>query len=384
MANKFCIPETVVYGENALSDAAVQFKGMGKKALVVTDAEMQRLGNAARVTDALKNISMEYAVFNGVNSEPTVDVVEKGVECYKSNGCDFLIGLGGGSPIDAMKAIAAASALNKNIPDLFGTDIQGNLPPMAAIPTTAGTGSEATQFTIITDGKTSVKMILRGYSLIPDVAIVDYTFTLSAPPGLTAFTGLDALCHAVEAYSSRKAQPLSDTFALSAIKRIINYLPVAYENPGDKTARRQMALAATEAGFAFSNSSVTVIHGMSRPIGALFHVPHGLSNAILMERCLSYVKNAANSRFAAIARYCGLADYNAPDGEAADVFMDKICSLVKVLQVPGLDKCGVGRDEFIRQIPKMSKDAMDSGSPGNTLMDLSQDDLITIYQSLYD
>ena len=383
MSNKFNIPGSIYYGENALRDAAEQLSALGKKALIVTDKEMLRLGSLRRVAGTLDDIGMGYAIFDGVDHEPTTDIVDQGAESYKSNKCDFLIGLGGGSPIDTMKAIAAVAALDKNISDLYGKDIQGGLPTTVAIPTTAGTGSEVTQFTIITDSKAGIKMLLKGLCLIPDIAIVDYTFTLSAPPSLTAFTGLDALCHAVEAYSSRKAQPLSDIFALSAIKRITSSLPIAYANPGDIGARQQMALAATEAGIAFSNSSVTVIHGMSRPIGALFHVPHGLSNALLMERCLYYIKVAATARFAEIARHCGIAETGLADEYAASLFLQNIRSMVKALNVPDLAGCKIDKEEFIRQTPKMSKDAMASGSPGNTLMDLTQQDLITIYHSLW-
>ena len=171
---------------------------------------------------------------------------------------------------------------------------------MIAIPTTAGTGSEATMFTIITDTANNVKMLLKGACLIPDLAIIDPVFSISTPKSVTTSTGVDALCHAIEAYTSRKAQPFSDIFALSAIKRIFSNLPIVYEEPDNLEARKEMALAATEAGIAFNNSSVTLVHGMSRPIGALFHVPHGLSNAMLLERCMYFVLRC---RYISICRY---------------------------------------------------------------------------------
>ena len=220
----------------------------------------------------------------------------KELECYRSNGCDFLIALGGGSPIDAMKAIGSVVSNGGCINDYYGKIIDKPTPPMIAVPTTSGTGSEATQFTIITNTQADIKMLLKGAVLMPDLAIDDPAFTLTAPQSVTAATGLDALCHAAEAYTSRMAQPLTDEFALSAVKRIFKYLPICYNEGQNIKAREQMSLAALEAGIAFNNASVTIIHGMSRPIGALFHVPHGISNAMLMYECFSYVyKDRGNS-----------------------------------------------------------------------------------------
>lgn len=177
---------------------------------------------------------------------------------------------------------------------------------MVAIPTTSGTGSEATQLSIITNTEKDIKMLLKGAVLMPDIAIDDPAFTLTAPKSVTAATGLDALCHASEAYTSRKSQPLTDEFAISAIKKIFKYLPICYNDGSNVEARAQMSLAAFEAGVAFNNASVTVIHGMSRPIGALFHVPHGISNAMLLSACFSYVYDGAYGRFADMARETAL------------------------------------------------------------------------------
>ena len=184
-----------------------------------------------------------------------------------------------------MKAIAVNVSGEKEICDYYGEVIDNKLPKMIAIPTTTGTGSEATQFTVITDTKKNIKMLLKGVVLVPDVAVVDGSFGISAPKSVTASTGLDALTHAIEAYTSRRDQPLTDSVCISAVKRLFKYLPVAYANGNDLTARNETAIAALEAGIAINNSSVTVVHGMSRPIGALYHVPHGLLNAMLLSVC---------------------------------------------------------------------------------------------------
>lgn len=254
---------------------------------------------------------------------------------------------------------------------------------MAAIPTTAGTGSEATQFTIITDTKKNVKMLLKGKVLMPGLAIIDPQFTMTAPPGITAATGLDALCHALEAYTSRKAQTLSDTFALSAVKRIFKYLPVAFKDGGNGEARAQMSVAALEAGIAFNNASVTIIHGMSRPIGAMFHVAHGLSNAMLLKPCLAFALEGAYDRFGALGRAIGAASDADTDREASEKFLAAVEAVTKELGTPDLAGYGIDRDQFFGLIDKMAYDAMDSGSPQNTMREVTQEDVRQIYRNLW-
>ena len=197
------------------------------------------------------------------------------------------------------------------------------------------TGSESTKFTVITDAETDVKMLLKGAAPLPDLAIVDYTNTLSSPKSITASTGLDALTHAVEAYTSKQAQPLTDALALSAVKRIFKYLPIAYNDGENETARYQMSIAALEAGICINNSSVTIVHGMSRPIGALFHVPHGLSNAMLLCKCMDFAKDGVTERFAELSRAVGTAAAADGDKTAANtrkkVSEDNIAAIYKAL-----------------------------------------------------
>lgn len=383
MAREFIVPGKIISGSGALEAAESALKAFGKKALIVTDKVMIDLGNCAKVEAALKNEDIDYVIYSDITGEPTDVMIDGGVKVYKENGCDFIVALGGGSPIDSMKAIASLIENGGSISDYMGKVIDVPVPPMVAIPTTAGTGSEATQFTIITDTKKDIKMLLKGAVLMPTLAIIDPQFTMTAPPKITAATGLDALCHAVEAYTSRKAQTLSDTFAVSAVKRIFKFLPVAFKDGKNEEARVEMSVAALEAGIAFNNASVTIIHGMSRPIGALFHVAHGLSNAMLMKECLKFALPGAYDRFADLGRAIGAAKDEDSDEAAAEKFLKEIENITKVLETPTLEECGIDREKFFSVIDKMAFDAMASGSPQNTKRDVSEEDVKQIYRNLW-
>ncbi len=383
MAREFIVPGQIIAGFGALEMARNTLNQLGKKAMIVTDKVMIDLGNCAKVEEALVSQGIAYTVYSEISGEPTDLMIEKGLEQYKEEGCDFLIALGGGSPIDSMKAIGSLVENGGNISDYMGKVIDVKMPPMVAIPTTAGTGSEATQFTIITDTKKDVKMLLKGKVLIPTIAVIDPQFTMTAPPKITAATGLDALCHAIEAYTSRKAQTLSDTFAVSAVKRIFQYLPIAFHDGENEEARVQMSVAALEAGIAFNNASVTLIHGMSRPIGALFHVAHGISNAMLMKECLSFALEGAYDRFADLGRAIGVADSSDTDQEASKIFLSAIVALVEELEIPTLAEYGIDKETFFGVIEKMAHDAMESGSPQNTQREILQEDVEQMYRNLW-
>lgn len=383
MAREFIVPGQIISGSGALDAAESAMKGLGKKALIVTDQMMIKLGNCAKVEAALKNQGIDYAIYPEINGEPNDLMIEKGLECYRENGCDFLVALGGGSPLDSMKAIASLVKNGGSISDYMGKVIDVEVPPMVAIPTTAGTGSEATQFTIITDTRKDIKMLLKGPVLIPGLAVIDPQFTMTAPPKVTAATGLDALCHSVEAYTSRKAQTLSDTFAVSAVKRIFQYLPTAFHDGKNEEARVQMSVAALEAGIAFNNASVTVIHGMSRPIGALFHVAHGISNAMLMKECLSFALEGTYERFGGLGRAIGVASEKDSDQEASRKFLEAVEALVKELEIPTLEEYGIEKDAFFQVMDKMAHDAMESGSPQNTMKAVTEEDVKNIYRALW-
>ena len=379
----FLVPPKILSGIGAVEDLKLHIATKAGKALIVTDSVMSKIGNVTKLTKILDESNIKYSIYDEVNSEPTDTLVEKGVTVYKENGCDFIIALGGGSPLDAAKAIGVMSVNSGKISDFMGKVIDMEIPYLVAIPTTAGTGSEVTQFTIITDTKNNVKMLLKGPSVLPKLAIVDPSFTLTTPAKVTVATGIDALCHAIEAYTSRCAQPLSDTFALSAIKRIYTNLPKVYKDGSDVNARLQMSLAALEAGISFNNSSVTIIHGMSRPIGALFHVAHGVSNAILLTNCLEFAIHGDFNRFADIAKVIGIYKEGMTAEQAAKALAKEIHDFCKNLAVPTPEELKINKEEFFANLDKMATDALASGSPANTLRQPTKEDVIEIYKKLW-
>ncbi len=383
MAYQFTMPGRTAIGENALQNSETAIKRLGKNALIVSGKHVTKAGLVQTLTDLLDKWGIAFEVFNDITGEPTNKMIEAGAAAYRAAECDFLIAIGGGSPLDSAKAVAVLVTLGGDISDYLGREIDGDLPPMVMIPTTAGTGSETTKYTIITDTKNDVKMLLKGDALLPTLAVVDPVFTVSAPKEITASTGMDALTHAVESYTSRKGNVLTDMYALDAIKRIFAYLPVAFTDGSDLKAREEMTIAAYEAGVCINNASVTLVHGMSRPIGALFHVPHGISNAMLIKECLSYVLDGCYERFANIARVIGAADADDSAQEAAQAFIDALDKLCGMLNIPTLKEYGIDQDEFDLCIDKMAGDALASGSPANTIKQVSKDDMVTIYKRLW-
>lgn len=379
----FVIPNHTVVGTNVLGESAPLLKKMGNKAFIVTGRHVAVSDMMKQLTALLDENGIGCVIFDGITGEPTDTMIENGVEMLKSSGCDFIIGIGGGSPLDSAKAIAAMAVNEGSIADYNGKEITGEILPLAAIPTTTGTGSEATKFTVITDSEKGIKMLLKGDVLVPKLAIVDSSFTVGAPKSVTSATGLDALTHAVEAYTSRKAFSMTDTLAVSAVKRIMKYLPIACREPDNSLAREQMSVAALEAGICINNSSVTIVHGMSRPIGALFHVPHGMSNAMLLKECLSFAVSGAYEKFANLGRETGVASDSDSDETAAEKFIDSLQNICDVCEIPTLEQYGIDRDEYYSKISKMATDAVASGSPANTVKEVTVDDCIEIYKKLY-
>lgn len=380
--SQFVTPHYIFTGENALEDAKNVIGAFGKKALLVTGRHVGKSPMFKSLTDALNDIGTDYAVFDGITGEPTDTMIAEGLDIYKKENCDFLIGIGGGSPLDSAKAIAAMAVNPGKISDYNGKVIEGKVPPIVAIPTTAGTGSEATKFTIVTDTEKGIKMLLKGDCLVPDVAVINPEYTVDMPKTVTAATGLDALTHAVEAYTSVKAGELTDDLAISAVKRIVKYLPRVYKNGCDTEARNQMLIAAFEAGICINNSSVTIVHGMSRPIGALFHVPHGLSNAMLLKECIGFALDGAYDRFAELGRAVGAATKEDVDEMAAKKFLVKLSEVCEACEVPTLEKYGIDREKFHAVIDKMAEDAIASGSPANTRKQVTKTDCVEIYKKL--
>jgi len=292
--------------------------------------------------------------------------------------------VGGGSPIDTAKAIAVMTTNEGSISDYKGI---GNIPekgaPLVAVPTTAGTGSEATVYTIITDAATDVKMLIGSAFVMPDMAIVDPLLTVSSPPGVTAATGIDALVHAIEAYVSVKAQPMSDIFALSAIELISGNLRQAWANGEDLAAREKTMLGALQAGIAFSNSSVALVHGMSRPIGAYFHLAHGVSNAVLLVVVMEFSLTGNARRYAEIAQALGENTDGLTDLQAAELAVQAVRRLVSDVNIPPLHELIQDEEEFCRLAPQMAEDAIDSGSPANNPRQASKEQIIELYKLAY-
>jgi alcohol dehydrogenase class IV len=320
-----------------------------------------------------------------VNSEPTDIYVSEALTICQEQQCDVVVAVGGGSCIDAAKAVAVVAANGGYIGDYMGgkKKIENRPLPLIAIPTTSGTGSEVTAVTVINNTKDDVKMMIKDPAFIPEVAIVDPVLTYSTPPQVTAATGIDALCHAMEAYISRVSQPITDQFALSAIELIVKNLRTAYQNGNDVEAREKMSLASMQAGIAFSNASVTLVHGMSRPIGAMFHVPHGISNAMLLPAVLEFTKESAVKRLAVIGRILRPDLEALTDDELADVTVNEVKKLCNDLNIPNMKAYGLDEDEFNKVVSKMAVDAIASGSPGNNPRVPSHEEIEELYHTCY-
>ncbi len=377
----FTMPSHVFSGNCAFDESLPYIVASVKKPLIVTGKHVVKSPVMEKIIAGLKEKNINPVVFDGITGEPTDQMITEGVKAYKIGGCDSLIGVGGGSPLDSAKAIAAMTVLDGSIADYNGKVLNGNFPEIIAIPTTAGTGSEVTQYSVITSVKDGIKMLLKG-AVLPDIAVVDPSFTYGCPPSVTAATGMDAFTHAVEAYTSIHAFPLSDVYALDAAKRIYRYLPGAYSNGNDEKAREEMSLAALEAGFTINNSTVTIVHGMSRPIGALFHVPHGISNAMLICECLSFAAKGAPKRFADLGRALGGADDKTSDIEAAEAFIRCTRKLCNEVGIPTLREYGINQEKFEEAIDKMAHDAIASGSPGNTIREVTEEDVKELYRKV--
>ncbi len=378
------MPSKVLYGPGCFDQLGGNVKYLGEKALIVSDQVMVDMGYVGRLQAILEEWGISYEVYDRVNGEPSDLMVDEGLHLYRQGDCDFLIALGGGSSIDAAKAIGLLATNPGHIVDYMGIGrVQIPLPPVVAISTTSGTGSEVTQFTIIADTKKDVKMLIGSPYLVPTIAITDPLLTMSVPAKTTAATGMDAFTHAIEAYISKKSQPFTDTLALSAISRISKYLRRAWANGEDLEARSEMMLASLEAGIAFSNASVTIVHGMSRPIGALFHLPHGLSNAVLLPDCMEFARMGAPEKFAKVAEVMGEKVDGLSTMEAAKCAIDAIKQLNADLEIPSISDLGIDREDFLTAAEKMAQDALNSGSPANTPRSVNLQQIVEIYKKAF-
>jgi len=324
-------------------------------------------------------------VFTDFQPDPTDLNVAAGVERFRKTQADSIVAIGGGSALDVAKMIGIAAANAGPLSQFQGYHrIPNPGPPLIAIPTTAGTGSEATKVAVITDTSRQVKMMILDAKLMPTAAIVDYELTLSMPKPLTAHVGVDALTHGIEAYVSRKANSLTDPVALSCISKIQANLRAAWADPGNPRAREAMSLAALQGGLAFTNSSVCLVHGMSRPLGLVFHLPHGLSNSVLLPAVTRFSWSGAKTRYAEAARAMQIVPEKSSDEAACEALTDWLDRLNDDLQVPRLrDCCGGDVEKFRAALPKMASDALESGSPQNNPVVPSASQIVELFEAAW-
>jgi alcohol dehydrogenase class IV len=352
--------------------------------LIVTDPYIAGCGILDQATALLDHAQLVWSVFSDTVSDPTTEVIEAGVQLLHDGDFDSLVAIGGGSSIDTAKGMSVLFANGGHMRDYkVPAEIPQMGPPIIAIPTTAGTGSEVTRFTVVTDTETDEKMLIAGLACCPAAAIVDYELTLSMPYRLTADTGIDSLTHAIEAYVSRRASPFTDGLARNAMGLIARHIRAACAEPDNRAAREAMMLGATTAGMAFSNASVALVHGMSRPIGAFFHVPHGLSNAMLLPEITAFSAPAALERYADCARAMGLAEEGEGSQAAVARLVDELHRLNGDLKVPSPQAYGIDHARYDELLPVMASQALASGSPANNPRVPTADEIIDLYRRVY-
>ena len=378
-------PRTTLIGAGAVTQTPDLLARLGLcKPLIITDKVMVATGLLARLTAPLDAAEIAYTIFADTIPEPEDHVIDAGLAALRAGDFDCLLAFGGGSPIDTAKAIAILAAGGSHIRDWkMPRPADRAALPVIAVPTTAGTGSEVTRATVITDTTAGEKMLIMGLGAVPLAAVVDYELTYSVPPRTTADTGIDSFTHALEAFVSRRANPYSDAMALSAMALIGPTLRNVYRQPLDAAAREAMMIGAHHAGLAFTNASVALVHGMSRPIGAHFHVPHGLSNAMLLPAITAYSLQAALPRYAHAACAAGLAAAGDDDDTAGQALLTGLEALNRDLDVPSPAAWGIGQAAWEARIPRMAEQAIASGSPGNNPRVPDAAEIAALYRLVY-
>lgn len=376
----FFVPNVSLMGKGCLASLPERVKMLnGKKPLLVSDKGMTDLGYTARVTELLKSAGIDCAVYDGTVPNPTDHNVEEGAEIYKKENCDLLISLGGGSSHDCCKAIGILVTNGGKIQDYEGLDkLTAPLPPYIAINTTAGTASEMTRFTIITNSSNHVKMAIVDWRVTPDVAINDPELMVDMPPSLTAATGMDALTHAVEAYVSTGATPITDACALQAIRLIGQYLRKAVARGDDMEARDKMAYAEYLAGMAFNNAGLGYVHAMSHQLGGFYNLPHGVCNALLLPHVCRVNLMARTERFADIADALGQVTEGLSERDAAYLAIEAIEALSKDVGIPQtLSELGVKEKDIPTMVGNAQKDVCCLTNPRK----LTDDEVAAIYKA---
>ena len=380
-ANRIILNETSYFGPGSRSVITEEIKGRGyKKALIVTDKDLVKFNVAKMITDLLDKEAIPYAIFDDVKQNPSVTNVKSGVEAYKAAGSDFIIAIGGGSPIDTAKGVGMIMA-NPDFADVVS--LEGVAPtknksvPIIAVPTTAGTAAEVTINYVITDEERRKKMVCVDPKDIPVISIVDAEMMTSMPKGLTAATGMDALTHAMEGYITKGAWELTDMFELKAIEMIFKHLPNAVENPSSIEARDGMAVGQYIAGMGFSNVGLGIVHGMAHPLGAFYNIPHGVANALLLPLILEFNAPCALPKYRVMAETIGIDTSKMSDEAAAAALVKAVRDLSIQIGIPQkLSDLNVKESD----IPALAQAAFnDVCTPGNP-RDVVVADLEALYK----
>jgi alcohol dehydrogenase class IV len=375
----------VIIGADARSRVAQEVKNLGwSHVLLVSDPFQEKMERTSEVAQLLGKTGVEVSVYADITAEPDTDTVEHGLQQLQTHRCDGIIALGGGSVIDTAKTISVLATNDGTVKQFMGTD---KVPKpgvgLIAVPTTSGTGSEATRVVVIADAESKLKMSGRSKAYLPSVAILDHKLTMSMPRSLTAATGIDALTHAIEAYVSRQANDFSDLLALNAVKLIWGSIRQAWRDGSDEDARESMLIGSFQAGIAFSNASVGLVHSMSEPLGACFHVPHGLSNAMLLPAISEFSANGAVSRYAQIARCMNLACSSTGEEDCCRAMADALFRLNRELEIPSPRSFGIDETSYEEHIEKMATDAVAAGSTTNNPVIPTVDTIREIYHKIY-
>ncbi len=386
MPTTLTLPPTIITGAGAAENVGAQAKHLGAtNVLIVTDPGIAEIGYTANIAQNLHNAGIASSCFADVTPDPTLQNVSDGLKQYIDEACDLIVSIGGGSAIDCGKGIAMKLTNKGDFASYIGVDkIPNPAAPLIAIPTTAGTGSEVSKVTVITDTEQNVKMMLSSPCLLASVALVDPLLSLTTPQPLTAAVGVDALTHAIEAYISKRAQPITDALALKAVAMISGSLRQAWSDSENVSARNDMMIGASIAGIAFSNSSVALVHGMSRPIGAYFHIHHGLSNSVLLRDVMAFSIIGAPARFADVARAMGEPIDGLSPMHQADAAISAVERLVTDIQMPRLGEIGINKEEFESVVEQMAADALASGSPANNPRQATAEDIVTLYKECFE
>ncbi len=377
-------PSLIAFGQGALKNIGDVLKKVGaQKPLIVTSRLMLDTSVFAALKAELESAEIPFGIYSDVDPDPDLPAVEKGAAAFKAGGYDSLIGFGGGSAMDAAKAINLVVNSDGDI-SAWKVPNAPSFPvlPLVCIPTTAGTGSEVTRGIVITDPVTHEKMLFMGRSCLAAAAVIDPDMTKDLPGRLAADTGLDALTHALEAYVSKKRNPHSDAMALSALKLIGENIMTACTERTD-AARSAMMLGAMQAGIAFSNASVALVHGLSRPFGGFFKVPHGMSNAILLTEVTKFSISADPGRYAEASKALGFAELTDNEEVANEKLVAGLERLTTELKVPTLAEFGVEKDDYFAKIETMASQAIASGSPNNNPRGATKDELKEIYSMVW-